>query len=136
MPHSHHQPICGKSRAPLAKAPTSSWSISALNSVEWPDYGLCPASSVCGSLIWAMSDTQPPSGLCRAGPPCRSPLVAEPCHTDALEFDDGKSCWGATTQLNEVTGKHSRPLWPRRVRGEFQQSDLSRSLTDHGAVHE
>jgi sugar/nucleoside kinase (ribokinase family) len=51
--------------------------------------------------------------------------VAEPCHTDALEFEDGKIMFGKSTQLNEVTWANIQARFGLgRFEQEFQQSNL------------
>ncbi len=51
--------------------------------------------------------------------------IAEPCHTDALEFDDGKIMLGKSTQLNEITWTNIKQRFGLTAfEKKFQQSDL------------
>jgi sugar/nucleoside kinase (ribokinase family) len=51
--------------------------------------------------------------------------IAEPCHTDALEFDDGKIMLGKSTQLNEVNWSVIQSRFGRGpFEMKFQNCDL------------
>ncbi|MSU62478.1 MAG: hypothetical protein EXS31_08785 [Pedosphaera sp.] len=51
--------------------------------------------------------------------------IADACHTDALEFEDGKILVGKSTPLNEVTWPNIQERFGReRFEGKFQNSSL------------
>ncbi len=51
--------------------------------------------------------------------------IAEPCHTDALEFEDGKIMLGKSTQLNDVTWANIQSRYGSRpFETKFQESAL------------
>ena len=54
--------------------------------------------------MWGFGQTQYPSGVFRAYRRVYTGFsVAEPGHTDAVEFDDGKVMLGKMESLNELT---------------------------------
>jgi len=51
--------------------------------------------------------------------------IAEPCHTDALEFQDGKVLFGKSTQLNEITWANIQNRFGReKFAAKFNSSSL------------